>query len=158
MKKIIFYITLTIATCGISIAQEVDIMMYNRDINGVEIGDTLKYDQVVLQFGEPSRYYENDSGDLGVDKLYYYGKNHLQFNDDVFIGFGLRDALFAALTNHIEDGLKVGDKLSRLDNFKYGKPEYHRWNTYLLFTGSDNPVYLIVENGIIIGIDYNDPM
>lgn len=24
--------------------------------------------------------------------------------------------------------------------------------------GSDNPVYLIVENGIIIGIDYSDPV
>ena len=157
MKKIIFYITLTIATCGISIAQEVDMMMYNRDINGVEIGDTLKYDQVVLQFGEPSRYYENDSGDLGVDKLYYYGKNHLQFNDDVFIGFCLRDSMFTALTTDIEGGLKVGDNISRLDDFKYGKPKQYR-NQYMLYWHCDCPVYLIVENGIIKGIDYNDPM
>ena len=144
--------------CSISLAQDIDMMLYDRDVNGIEIGDTLKYDQVVLLFGEPKRYYEHDSEDLGVNKHYYYGENIFIFKDNVFIGFGLRDALFAALTNHIEGGLKVGDKLSRLDNFKYGKPECHRWNTYLLFTGSDNPVYLIVENGIIIGIDYNDPM
>ena len=37
MKKIMFYIALTIATCGISMGQEVDMMLYNRDINGVEI-------------------------------------------------------------------------------------------------------------------------
>ena len=158
MKKIMFYIALTIATCGISMGQEVDMMLYNRDINGVEIGDTLKYDQVVLQFGEPSNYYEHDSGDLGVDKRYIYGENSFHFNDDVFIGFSIHDSTFAALTNHIDGGLKVGDKLSRLDNFKYGKPEYHRWSTYRLFAGSDNPVNLIVENGIIIGIDYHDPM
>ena len=158
MKKMIFYLVLTIATCCLSMGQEVDMMLYNRDVNGVEIGDTLNYDQVVLLFGDPSYYNENDSGDLGVNKHYYYGENCFHFKDDVFIGFCLFDASFAALTNHIEGGLKVGDTLSRLDSFKYGKPEYHRWKSYCLFTGSDNPVYLHVENGIITCIDYSDPM
>ena len=158
MKKIMFYIALTLMTCSISVAQEMDMMLYNRDINGIEIGDTLKYDQVVLQFGEPSNYYEYDSGDLGVDKRYIYGENSFHFNDDVFIGFSIHDSTFAALTNHIEGGLKVGDKLSCLDNFKYGKPEYHRGKSYSLFTGADNPVYLNVENGIITCIYYSTPM
>lgn len=158
MKKIFFYIALTIATCSMSMGQEVDMMLYNRDVNGVEIGDILKYHQVVLIFGDPSYYNENDSGDLGVNKHYYYGENCFHFKDDEFIGFSLFDASFAALTNHIESGLKVGDKLSILDNFKYGKPEYHAEKVYSLFTRSDNPVYLEVENGIITCINYSDPM
>lgn len=158
MKKTIISIALIIMACSISSAQEVDMMIYNRDVNGVDIGDVLEYDQVVSVFGEPECFKQDDNGIEGINQQYSYGCNTLDFKDDVFIGFCLRDASFTALTNHIDGGIKVGDKLSRLDNFKYGKPKFHKGNTYLMFTGSDNPVYLIVENGIIIGIDYSDPV
>lgn len=148
MKKIIFSIALVLIACGFSYAQ---------DLRGIDIGTVLNYEQVISIFGEPSRYQESDSGDLGIDKYYHYGENYLHFNDDVFIGFHLRDSGFLAFTTDIEGGLKVGDNLSRLDNFKYGKPKRYQ-NKYILYWHCDCPVYLKVEDGIIIGIDYHDPM
>ena len=139
-------------------AQEVDMMLYKRDVNGVEIGDTLTKSQVYSVFGVPSRYKYYDTGDLGVNETYYYGESFLDFKDNVFIGFCLRDSHFSAFTCHIEGGLHVGDPLRKLNGFRYGDPEYREPGRYNLFPTSDNPVYLIVSNGIITGIDYSDPL
>ena len=139
-------------------AQDVDMMLYRRDVNGVEIGDTLTRSQVYSVFGVPSRYEYDDTGDLGVNEYYYYGESFLEFKNNIFIGFCLRNSHFSAFTCHIEGGLHVGDKLQKLDGFKYGNPVYHKPGTYDLFYNSDNPVYLIVSNGIITGIDYSEPL
>ena len=44
-----------------------------QDLNGVKINAVMNCEQVISKFGEPSKYAERDSGDLGVDKYYYYG-------------------------------------------------------------------------------------
>ena len=148
MKYLIISIAIGIMTCHFTSAQ---------DLNGVKINAVMNCEQVISKFGEPSKYAERDSGDLGVDKYYYYGESYLHFNDDKLVGFCLRDPAFLALTADVDGGLKIGDSLSRLDDFKYGKPQKYR-DQYILYWNSDCPVYLIVENGIIIGIDYNDPV
>ena len=52
----------------------------------------------------------------------------------------------------------MGDSLFELNDFKYGKPTFHQEGKYVLFEESDTPVYLLVEDEIIIGIDYHDPV
>ena len=139
-------------------AQEVDMMLYNRDVNGVETGTILTREMVIAEFGEPSGYEEQDSGDNGIDKYYYYGDNYIHTNDDVFDEFAIRDNAWSAFTNHIEGGVKVGDPLSKLDTFKYGKPIKKKETRYRLFYTSDNPVDIYVEEGVIVGITYHDPV
>lgn len=143
---------------GIVLAQDVDMMLFDRDVNGVKIGVKMTKEQVVDIFGEPDKYVEQDSGDNGVNKFYYYGKSFLHFKNDAFDEFYIVDTDFVALTNHIDGGLKVGDSISKLDSFKYGKPRKQKNGSYKLFFTSDNPVYLWIEDGIIIGIEYNEPI
>ena len=83
-----------------------------------------------------------------------------------FFGFYLSDSRFSALTLWIPVGIRVGDKLSKLDNFKYGKPKVADWMKptdgsvqYVLFYDYlDGLVFLSVKNGIIEGIWYSDPV
>lgn len=164
MKKLIVIFVALLESLYILSAQEVDLMLYDRDVNGVEIGTVLTEEQIVEIFGEPD-YIHVDYPAEGMDelfnvvnKLYYYGNSYVHFEDNEFIGFCLRDSTIQALTNHIENGIRIGDNLSILDDFKYGKPQLYDNDTYILFYTSDNPVYLIVENGIIVGIDYHNPV
>jgi len=53
--------------------------------------------------------------------------------------FFVKDRRFAVLTLEIDGGIRVGDPLSKLDNFKSGKPLY-------------------VKEGIIIAIFYDYPV
>ena len=76
------------------------------------------------------------------------------------------DNRYAALTLWIPGGIRVGDKLSSLDNFKYGKPKVASWLepkdgfvTYTLFYDYlDDLVFLSVKDGIICSISYSDPI
>lgn len=63
-----------------------------------------------------------------------------------------------ALTKHLKGGLKVGDSLSRLNSFAYGRPKPYKEGCHILFYTSDNPVYLLVDGGIITGVDYSEPL
>ena len=139
-------------------AQEVDMMLYKRDVNGVEIGSTLTRSQVLLAFGKPDDYKLYDNGDDGKGESYFYGENRIHFSNGVFDEFYLCTPGFVAFTNHIEGGIKIGDPLSKLDDFQYGKPVYQSIGIYRLFNGSDNPVTLIVKNDVIVGILYHDPI
>ena len=145
-------------------AQEVDMMLYERDVNGVKIGTFMSKDQVIAIFGEPD-YIHRDEPAEGIDKLfnqvnelYYYGESYLQFEDNIFIGFCLRDTSIRALANHVTGGISVGDSLTVFSDFKYGMPKKKNNKTYVLFYDSDNPVYLIVEGTVITGIDYSNPI
>lgn len=162
MKRRILYIFATIfamISCADAlIAQEVDMMRYNRDVNGVEIGTALTKEQIIEYFGEPTEYKIYDNGSDGKGESFYYGKTRLHFVNGVFDDFYLCTQQFAALKNHINGGLKVGTPISLLDNFKYGKPVYVEDGVYKLFYDTDNPITLIVTNGIIIGIVYSDPV
>ena len=139
-------------------AQEVDMMLYKRDVNGVEIGSTLTKSQILSAFGKPDDYKLYDNGEDGKGESFFYGESRIHFNNGVFDEFYLCTPGFVAFTNHIEGGLKIGDPLSKLDDFKYGKPICQRVGIYHLFAGSDNPVTLIVNKGVIIGILYHDPV
>ena len=158
-------LVLMVSLCNTSVvlsAQEVDRMKYSRDVNGVEVGIILTRNFVVANFGEPTRYEEQDSGDNGVNRWYYYGDSYIHTKDHVFDEFAVSDTVFAAFTNQIPGGLKVGDPLSKLDNFKYGKPVQYRdfedCLVYSLFDTTDSPVDLYVKDGIIVDITYHDPM
>lgn len=159
--KIIFGLMITFFSTTLS-AQQVNMRLYERDVNGVKVGTVLTRDRVVAEFGEPTRFVEKDSGDNGVDRHYYYGNSYIHTNDHVFDEFGISDAAFAVCTLQIDGGLKVGDPLSKLDDFMFGKPQFDKpiedMLRYKLFHTADNPVDLYVKDGIIVDIHYHDPV
>ena len=161
-KMILVLMISFFSTAAAMSAQEVDMMLFNRDINGVKVGTVLTRDQLVAKFGEPTSYEEQDSEDNGVNRWYYYGKSYFHTKDHIFDEFAVSDTAFVAFTNHIPGGLKVGDPLSKLDNFKYGKPLFDKqiddMLRYYLFYTADNPVCLYVKDGIIVDITYHDPV
>ena len=74
--------------------------------------------------------------------------------------FSIEDNRFAALTNFIKGGVRVGDKISKLDNIIYGKPKFLNKMEdgklrYVLWESSYDPVYFHVKDGIILCIVYN---
>lgn len=92
---------------------------------------------------------------IGSDSFYFR-------NNGIFNEFVLKDSTFAALTLWIPGGIRVGDKLSKLDNFKYGKPKVAEWlksengfTHYVLFYDHlDSLVFLAVKDGIIKRMSY----
>lgn len=140
------------------------------DVEGVKIDQKMTYGQFVAKFGKPDRYKQDKSEGDGysyLDEYYWVGKNSFSFiNNGTFNEFFLMDDRFAALTLWIPGGIRVGDKLSSLDNFKYGKPKVASWLepkdgfvTYTLFYDYlDDLVFLSVKDGIICSISYSDPI
>ena len=161
-KMILVLMISFFSTAPVISAQEVDMMLFNRDVNGVAVGTLLHRARVIEKFGEPTSYKEQLSEDNEVSRWYYYGKSYIHTQDDIFDQFAVRDTNFTAFTNHISGGLKVGDPLSKLDNFKYGKPLFDKqiddMLRYYLFYTADNPVCLYVKDVIIVDITYHDPM
>ena len=161
-KMILVLMISFFSTAPVISAQEVDMMLFNRDVNGVAVGTLLHRARVIEKFGEPTSYKEQLSEDNEVSRWYYYGKSYIHTQDDIFDQFAVRDTNFTAFTNHISGGLKVGDPLSKLDNFKYGKPIQYRETedsvVYRIFNTTDSPVDLYVKNGFIIDIVYLNPM
>lgn len=141
------------------------------DVEGIMINHKINYGQFVDVFGNPDEYERMDTyitgGVYESEETYRIGGNRFSFCDDGrFFSFHLSDARFSALTLWIPGGIRVGDKLSKLDNFKYGKPKVADWMKptdgsvqYVLFYDYlDGLVFLSVMNGIIEGIWYSDPV
>ena len=140
------------------------------DVEGVKIGQKMTYDKFVAKFGKPDRYEQKNVGESGcpsIAEYYDVGGNFFSCrNNGVFGTFVLDDNRYAALTLWIPGGIRVGDKLSSLDNFKYGKPKVASWLepkdgfvTYTLFYDYlDDLVFLSVKDGIICSISYSDPI
>ena len=140
------------------------------DVVGMKIGQKMTCDQFVAKFGKPDRYEQKDVGESGcpsIAEYYDVGGNFFSCrNNGVFGTFVLDDNRYAALTLWIPGGIRVGDKLSSLDNFKYGKPKVASWLepkdgfvTYTLFYDYlDDLVFLSVKDGIICSISYSDPI
>lgn len=103
-------------------------MLYDRDVNGVKIGTVMSKDQVIAIFGEPDEYKICDNGQEGIGEFFFFNGNRIHLSNGKFDDFYLCTPQYVAFINHIDGGLKVGDSLSRLDDFKYGKPK----NTTLL--------------------------
>ena len=158
MKRILF-ITVAFFMSFAAMAQENEEWL-GHDVEGFCIGQRMNYKQFVAKFGKPDRYEAN-----GGDESYYIGEDYFHFEQDgLFLDFVLESPRFAALTKYIKGGIRVGDKLSKLDNFKYGKPVEIKYGfkpekgviKYALFSESDEPVFLLVKDGIIIVIIYNE--
>ena len=156
MKRILF-ITLAFFMSFAVMAKENE-EWFGHDVEGFCIGQRMNYKQFVAKFGKPDRYEAN-----GGDESYYIGEDYFHFGQDgLFLDFVLESPRFAALTKYIKGGIRVGDKLSKLDNFKYGKPVEIKYGfkpekgviKYALFSESDEPVFLLVKDGIIIVIFY----
>ena len=159
MKRILF-ITLAFFMSFAVMAQENE-EWFGHDVEGFCIGQRMNYKQFVAKFGKPDRYEAN-----GGDESYYIGEDYFHFGQDgLFLDFVLESPRFAALTKYIKGGIRVGDKLSKLDNFKYGKPIKARETlqpddgsvTYVLFYNTDCPLYLDTKDGKITIIYYWDP-
>ena len=101
------------------------------DVEGVKIDQKMTYDQFVAKFGIPTEYTQSDSaegGESSIDEYYKVGQDVFYFQDNgAFSGFSINENKFSVLTLWITDGIRVGDKLSKLDNFKYGKPKVASW-------------------------------
>jgi hypothetical protein len=143
----------------------------NLDVEGIMIDQKINYGQFVAKFGNPDEYERKDTyitgGVYENEENYKIGRNGFSFCDGGrFFGFYLSDSRFSALTLWVPGGIRVGDKLSKLDNFKYGKPKVADWMKptdgsvqYVLFYDYlDGLVFLSVKNGIIEGIWYSDPV
>ncbi|MCI1785691.1 MAG: hypothetical protein LKI59_06095 [Bacteroidales bacterium] len=149
MKKIILI--------GFIIALSIN--AFAQDVEGVFADQKMTYAQVVAKFGKPDKY-RKQYDEFGLSEEYFYGKTWFHFEETgKFRNFVIRDRRFAALTLDIDGGIRVGDPLSKLDNFKYGKPQYIRTDEdgelYLLYPKSDDNVYLVVKDGIIVTIFYD---
>ena len=92
------------------------------DVEGMKIGHKMTYDQFVAKFGKPTEYTQSDSGEGGessIDEYYKVGQDVFYFQDNgAFSGLSINENKFSVLTLWITDGIRVGDKLSKLDNFK----------------------------------------
>ena len=140
------------------------------DVEGVKIGQKMTYDQFVAKFGKPTDYTQSDSGEAcesSVDEYYKVGQDVFYFQDNgTFSGFSINENKFSVLTLWVSGGICVGDKLSKLDNFKYGKPKVASWlkpeNGFveyaIFYNHLDAFVYLSVRDGIIHNIRYSDPI
>ena len=149
--KILIAIALFISSFAMAQNEEAD----GYDVEGFCIGQRMNYKQFVAKFGKPDRY-EN----VGGDESYYIGEDYFHFEDNgIFLNFIIESNRFAVLTKYMKGGIRVGDKLSKLDNFKYGKPVFTKRlksgrHEYALFYESDEVVYLGVTNGMIVSIRY----
>ncbi len=140
------------------------------DVAGVKIEQKMTYGQFVAKFGKPTEYIQSESGEDSkpdVDEYYKVGRDVFYFQDNgTFCGFSINEKNFSVLTLWVPGGIRVGDKLSKLDNFKYGKPKEASWLKpengfveYVLFYNYlDAFVYLSVKDGIIHNIQYSDPV
>ena len=156
--KILIAIALFISSFAMAQNEEPD----GYDVEGFCIGQRMNYKQFVAKFGKPDRY-END----GSDESYYIGEDYFHFEDNgIFLNFIIESNRFAVLTKYMKGGIRAGDKLSKLDNFKYGKPVEVKYGLppepgvlkYALFESSDCPIFLYVKAGVIITISYFEPL
>ena len=159
--KILIAIALFVSSFAMAQNEEPD----GYDVEGFCTGQRMSYKQFVAKFGKPDTYKVLGSGEV-KSETYYIDGNRFYFEENgIFLEFILRTNRFAALTKDIEGGIRVGDKLSKLDNFKYGKPVEAKYGTppepgvvkYALFSHCDCIVYLYVKDGIIIRISYVEP-
>lgn len=166
MKNII--LSLLALICASAYAQGQKVSEYDYDVEGIRIGQCVDYEKFASIFGKPDKYERKvtNGGVYDIIEAYTVGNNYFEFGDGGhFCSFTLEDNRFSALTLFIENGIKVGDKLSELDNFRYGKPIVAEWMKpfsqyiiYVLFPDQDCKILLCVKDGIIKKIIYSDPI
>ena len=132
------------------------------DVNGINCSTKCNYDKFVSVFGKPDAYISSGNpNDDDFCETYEIGENSFAFSDNGYLNyFELGDNRFSALTNFIKGGVKVGDKISKLDNIIYGKPKFLNKMEdgklrYVLWESSYDPVYFHIKDGVILCIVYN---
>ncbi len=161
MKKFILSLAVLIAASFAAGAQVLDFYI-GADVNGIDCFTKCNYEKFVSVFGKPDKYITSGiPNDDDFSETYYIGKNAFSFsyNGELHY-FRLWDKRFAALTKFIDGGVRVGDKISKLDNIRYGRPVPKKPNEdgttwYDLWGESYDPVYLLVKDGVILKIIYS---
>ena len=120
---------------------------------GLHIGQKADSAREVSIFGIPDKYYKCDE-EFGLTEVYSYGKCFLHFEaNGCFLDFTLSDNRFAALIDTIEGGVRVGDPISKLDNYVTGKPELIKkvdgFDVYAINKDLCDITRFFVKNGII---------
>ena len=135
------------------------------DVNGINCSTKCNYDKFVSVFGKPDTYISSGNpNDDDFCETYEIGENSFAFSDNGYLNyFELGDNRFAALTNFIKGGVRVGDKISKLDNIIYGKPKFlnkmeNGKLRYVLWESSYDPVYFHIKDGVILKIIYSAAM
>ena len=132
-----------------------------RPVQDIETLDGIGYDQIIERAGEPIQYERSDYD--GQWHLMYY--NAMNLTVDCFTGaltyYTIWDNSYAALSQYIEGGLRVGDPVSRipegLGNLHalaepvpiYRCPHPHN---FIMFEGEEYFYLLSIDNGIIRAI------
>lgn len=132
----------------------------------IETLNGIGYDQIISRTGEPVRYERSDYD--GQWHLMYY--DAMTLNVDCFTGaltyYTIWDNSYAALSQYIEGGLRVGDPVSRipagLGNLHalaepisiFRCPHPHN---FIMFEGEEYFYLLSIDNGIIRAITKDQP-
>ena len=150
MKKLIISIVILFASMVFAYAQKA----YDgcADVKGISRETKCDYAKFVSVFGVPERY--KKVGEPKDGETYFVFQNNGELTS-----FALKDSRFPALTNYIEGGIRVGDRISKLDKFEYGKPVFKKTledgtAIYRLWEDSYDRITFSVKNGIIELIVY----
>ena len=162
MKKFILSMAVLLAASFAASAQVLDFYV-GADVNGIDCFTKCNYDKFVSVFGKPDKYekFGDAEDEEEMSEVYYFGESYFVFqNNGDLHHFAIEDKRFAALTKFIKGGVRVGDKISRLDNIIYGKPKFLNKmpdgkSRFVLWETSYDPVYFHVKDGIILCIVYN---
>lgn len=163
MKRYIILTILTILTVIPAMAQK-DL----SELNGMTDG------QVKKTYGRPKEYTANHEYTMSSyfrydDMEIFYTQSHKSIDC-----FDISSARVKVLSNFIAGGVKVGDKLSKIQNFDFSKTKYGRNKVenglkttdfafnildkypvnYVIFEEEGTKVYLCVQNGIIRAISF----
>ncbi len=164
MKNFILSSALFVASVFIMDAQVLDFYV-GADVNGIDCSIKCNYDKFVSVFGKPDAYISSGNpNDDDFCETYEIGENYFAFSDNGYLNyFELGDNRFAALTNFIKGGVRLGDKISKLDNIIYGKPKFlnkmeNGKLRYVLWESSYDPVYFHIKDGVILKIIYSAAM
>lgn len=159
MKKIICFV-LAVFVCAVAVGAQ-DYKIPIIDAEGLEDDQVIDYAGFVKIFGVPDKYEKSEyDPSEGYYEIYYVGKNYFYFREcGHFAEFRLVDKRFAAQTLTVKGDIRVGDKLSKLDDYEYGKPKYvmkldSGALRYSLFDYAECWFYLTVKDGIITEISY----
>jgi len=149
-KKIFFVLFLLSGIQAMCLAQ---------DVNGLQAGVRYTRKQVEAALGKPDKYLCHDS-EFGLDEEYQYGKSTFRFGQDgILVSFYVADRKFKVLSKMMKEGVKVGDRLSVLDNFVYGAPvPAIKKNKYVIPLPGDDVLTVDAEKGIIRSFCYTLPM
>ena len=95
---------------------------YELDVNGLYIGEPMTGRELIRYFGKPDQIINKQAGKYG-EVGYFYGDTYLELLKGCFLEFHISDPSFKIMSAYFDDGLKVGDHISRFEDFSDGTLE-----------------------------------